>query len=304
VTPPPDSAPGPTDAPAPPIHLRGPSLAAWHQTPSPSHQDFSWHVGHRGRKNPVSWAPAQPQVAPSPSCHSPIGKIHAAVISCDGLRLTRAAPTDRHAHQDQCGCGPRAVVTEYRCGERDTAPRCCIHDGLDPQPIGWVATGRSPLLGVGACRSARSARALACKAVLRPTAPPSACDSGPAHSATGQESEARPQEDTNTLAGTEPARRPRRGPEYWSHAPCAGCRMPASSHFGVWPCSGTVSAVPSCPTVHREWGVVMRVRPSTLIGRSRACSCSGWACCPRPPPKQPPLPDDTRWRRNLPSTTT
>jgi hypothetical protein len=55
---------------------------------------------------------------------------------------------------------------------------------------------------------------------------------------------------------------------------------------------------------HGRPGVVMRVRTSALIGRSWACSCPRWACCPRPPAKQPPLQEGKRWRRNLPSTAT
>jgi hypothetical protein len=39
---------------------------------------------------------------------------------------------------------------------------------------------------------------------------------------------------------------------------------------------------------HGRPGVVMRVRTSALIGRSWACSCPRWACCPRPPPSSRP----------------
>jgi hypothetical protein len=74
--------------------------------------------------------------------------------------------------------------------------------------------------------------------------------------------------------------------------------------LGLGPTLGRCRQLPSCPTVHGRPGVVMRVRTSALIGRSWACSCPRWACCPRPPPKQPPLPDGKRWRRNLPSAAT
>jgi hypothetical protein len=69
----------------------------------------------------------------------------------------------------------------------------------------------------------------------------------------------------------------------------AGCRTPASSHAGTWPYFGTVSAATLMPNGAWTPGVVMRVRASALIGRAWAYLCPRWACCPRPPAKQPPL---------------